>query len=327
MLHELTERNLLEWREALPARLKGTCRKRIATGLKAALNRAYERNRDRLPAALPMIINCGLKMPVEDEDQMVPIARENQILDDDQIRDLLAAAKEVDAEMQTDGDLFRLLAVMAATGARFSQVARLRVADVQTGARRVMMPASRKGRGPKVGLTPVPLGGDIIRLLTPVLTGRAKDGLLLERWHYVQHPGSIKWHRSERGEWRTPSEIVRPWGIIRERVGLPDVVPYAFRHSSIVRAIRANLPLRLVAALHDTSVAMIERHYARYIADGLDGLAARAIVPLVTAPDAPSPAEMRQGLPHPGERRRDQWERGAFDQDEYSQRGHRSIVL
>ena len=62
---------------------------------------------------------------------------------------------------------------------------------------------------------------------------------------------------------------------------MPDVIPYAFRHSSIVRGIRANLPIRLVAALHDTSVAMIERHYGRFIADGLDELAARSVVPLI----------------------------------------------
>ena len=58
-------------------------------------------------------------------------------------------------------------------------------------------------------------------------------------------------------------------------------MPYALRHSSIVRGIRAGLPIRLVAAMHDTSVVMIERHYARWITDGLEELAARAVIPLV----------------------------------------------
>ena len=40
------------------------------------------------------------------------------------------------------------------------------------------------------------------------------------------------------------------------------VVPYALRHTSIVRGIRSNLPVRLVAASHDTAVSMIEAHYA-----------------------------------------------------------------
>lgn len=34
--------------------------------------------------------------------------------------------------------------------------------------------------------------------------------------------------------------------------------------------------------MHDTSVGMIERHYARYIVDGLEELTAKAIIPLMT---------------------------------------------
>lgn len=37
-----------------------------------------------------------------------------------------------------------------------------------------------------------------------------------------------------------------------------EIVPYALRHTSIVRGLRVGLPTRLVAALHDTSVGMIE---------------------------------------------------------------------
>jgi len=48
-----------------------------------------------------------------------------------------------------------------------------------------------------------------------------------------------------------------------------------------VRGLRAGLPIRLVAALHDTSVGMIERHYSRWITDGLEEMVARAIVPIV----------------------------------------------
>jgi len=60
-------------------------------------------------------------------------------------------------------------------------------------------------------------------------------------------------------------------------------VPYSLRHSSIVRGLLEGSPIRLVAALHDTSVEMIERHYSRWITEGLDEFAARAIVPLVAA--------------------------------------------
>jgi hypothetical protein len=73
----------------------------------------------------------------------------------------------------------------------------------------------------------------------------------------------------------------RPWIDLMEKVNLEGVIPYALRHSSIVRGLRFGLPIRLVAANHDTSVAMIERHYARWISDSLDHLSARAIVDLV----------------------------------------------
>jgi integrase len=77
--------------------------------------------------------------------------------------------------------------------------------------------------------------------------------------------------------------MTRKWKQVVAAVGLPGTVPYALRHSSIVRGIRSGLPIRLVAALHDTSVVMIERHYSRWITEGLEELAARAVVPLLAA--------------------------------------------
>jgi hypothetical protein len=144
-----------------------------------------------------------------------------------------------------------------------------------------MVPVSRKGKGRKNGTTAVPVGNDVLDALLPAVTGRRSDAVLLERWRHKQRPGSIEWHRDRRDAWRNASEIVRPWSAIRQRAGMPELIPYALRHSSIVRGIRANLPIRLVAALHDTSVEMIEQHYAKWIVDGLDDLAARAVVPLM----------------------------------------------
>jgi hypothetical protein len=51
------------------------------------------------------------------------------------------------------------------------------------------------------------------------------------------------------------------------------VTIYALRHTSIVRQLLANVPVRVVAALHDTSIVMIERNYSEYIADHSDDLA------------------------------------------------------
>ena len=92
----------------------------------------------------------------------------------------------------------------------------------------------------------------------------------------------MQWSRVERGPWVSSSEMLRMWQRAAADAGLPAAtIPYALRHSSSVRGLRMGLPIRLVAALHDTSVAMIERHYSRWITEGLDELAARAVVPLV----------------------------------------------
>lgn len=279
-LHKLAESDLINWRSALPEVLKATTRQRLTNDLKAALNGAYAVRRAGLGGAFPTIIKHGLKAALDDDDESVPIARDNQILTDAKISSLLAAAHKIDIEQEWEGDLFRLVVVLAATGARFSQVIRMRVGDVQRENSRLMVPASRKGKG-KTGSIATPVGKDVLNALQSVVTGRKFDAQLLERWRHKQEKGSIKWHRAGRGPWFNASELVRPWGAIRQRAEMPDVIPYALRHSSIVRGIKANLPLRLVAAMHDTSVAMIERHYSKWIVSGLEELAARAVVPLV----------------------------------------------
>jgi integrase len=277
-LSALDEDDLQAWREHLPATLKGTSRQRTINDLKAALNAAYARHRKRLDPALPAIIKHGLKAANGHDDEVEPV-RDNQILIDAQITRLLRATKEVDAEQDWNGDLYRLIIVLAATGTRFSQAARLRVGDCQIERQRLLVPKSRKGRG-KSGSTPVPVGQDVIDALLPAVTGRASTAPLLERWRHIQIVGN-QWERAGRAAWQSSSEFDDAWDAIRTRVKMPDVIPYALRHSSIVRGLKANLPIRLVAALHDTSAAMIERHYSKWIADGLEDLAAQALVPLL----------------------------------------------
>lgn len=171
--------------------------------------------------------------------------------------------------------------MLAATGARFSQIARMKVRDANLDQCWLFVPPSRKGRGKRIGPhTRIRVGQDVIGLLKPRVEGRAADEPLLERWYYRQATAT-KWERTGREAWKTPSEMRRWWGDAAAAAGVPTVIPYALRHSSIVRALRADIPIRLVAALHDTSVAMIEKHYARWITESLDDIAARAIVPLL----------------------------------------------
>src|SRR5206468_4546274 len=64
-----------------------------------------------------------------------------------------------------------------------------------------------------------------------------------------------------------------------------EVTIYALRHSSIVRQLLANVPVRVVAVNHDTSVAMVERTYSHHIADHADALVRGAML------DIPEPSQ------------------------------------
>jgi hypothetical protein len=53
---------------------------------------------------------------------------------------------------------------------------------------------------------------------------------------------------------------------------------YALRHSSIVRMLLQNIPIRLVASLHNTSTTMIERTYSRFITEHSDDISRGALL-------------------------------------------------
>ena len=57
-----------------------------------------------------------------------------------------------------------------------------------------------------------------------------------------------------------------------------QVALYALRHSNIVRQLLGGVPIRVVAVNHDTSIAMVERTYSRYIGDHSDALARAALL-------------------------------------------------
>ena len=131
------------------------------------------------------------------------VARDNQILTDAQVSNLLRAAREIDGEQGFEGDLHRLVECLAATGARFAQARRMRVGDVQVKEHRLMVPGSYKGRGGNGGSVPFPVGEDIIEVLLQGVLDRPKEATLFERWSHDQEAGSIVWRRSKRGPWKT----------------------------------------------------------------------------------------------------------------------------
>ena len=57
-----------------------------------------------------------------------------------------------------------------------------------------------------------------------------------------------------------------------------DETMYGLRHASIVRQLKANVPQTIVAHNHDTSPAMLQRTYARYITTQSDALTRKALI-------------------------------------------------
>ena len=275
-LHKLEDDDLRSWRGTLPDTLAYGTVRRITNDLKAALNMAAEVHRKKMPVELSLVIKNGLKA-----DQSRSVEARRQVLSDSELNSIIQAAKVVDSEQEWDGDLYRLILLMAATGGRFSQLRRLTIADLQFDKRRIMLPSSRKGRGQKqTEKIAVPLGDEVIVALRAACKGKTSISVLLERWRHKQ-VGPAKWERTERGAWRAASELNSPWAAILSKAGLCDeTVPYALRHTSIVRGLRVGLPTRLVAALHDTSVGMIEKHYAAFVVDAMNDLATRAVLEL-----------------------------------------------
>ena len=195
-LHALQEDDLLTWREDLPVELKATTKQRLMNDLKAGLIAAWPRlstEQKKLNPTFLSIVKDGFKAERIDDDDEVSVARDNQILTDAQVGTLLRAAREIDGEHGFEGDLYRIVVCLAATGARFAQVRRMRVSDAQRKEQRLMVPGSYKGRGGNGGSVPVPVGKDVIDVLLPALLGRPREAPLFERWSHEQEAGSIVW--------------------------------------------------------------------------------------------------------------------------------------
>jgi integrase len=173
----------------------------MTSTLKAALNYAAGLD-ERIANAKAWAV--GLK-PFRDA-----FVSRNTILSDGQVAAIVEQAYRI-------SDTFGLLVeVLAVTGARCSQIARLAT---------LMMPSSCKGRSSKS------------RPPTSLMAAARAAGC---------DPNSV--------------------------------TPYALRHSAIVREIVAGIPIRIVAASHDTSVAMIERTYSKHVANHSDALIRRTLL-------------------------------------------------
>lgn len=247
----LTARELAAWRDALLAEgLQPATVVRLCKVTKAALTLAARRDHRILNRSSWADGLGGLAEGF--------VSRNVQRLDDDQVRAVIAAAYEIDRAFG------RYVETAAITGARISQIARLTVADLQAdnGTPRLMMPCSRKGKGRKPGRYAVAITESLATRLKTAAGERSAGAPLLLRatgtaWQRADH--TLLYRRAA------------------ARAGITGSIT-ALRHSSIVRALLAGVPLRIVAASHDTSAMMVERTYSAYILDHADALTRTALL-------------------------------------------------
>jgi len=249
----LTSRELQRLRDSVALKIKPASVNRIFRGLKAALNLAAKHD-SRITNINAWKVGLAA----------LPDAHQarNTILKDEQVRVLIAAAYTEDAALGL------LVEVAAVTGARPSQLARLEVGDLQVeraDGPRLLMPSSRKGRGHKrIERHPIPIPASVAARLRQAAGEREASAPLLPKAN--GHPWGHTDHH-------------RPFQRAVARAGLaPDTTFYALRHSNIVRALLAGVPVRLVAVAHDTSIPMIERSYSRYIGEHADAVLRRALL-------------------------------------------------
>ena len=249
---------LRRFRDGMLAAIKPASANRIASCVRAACNLAAERdprialNRRAWDLGLEALPNAT-------------VAR-NVILSDDQVRAFVAAAYLRDRRFGL------YVHTLAECGVRSSQVLRLVTSDfiAHPTEPKLMMPKSGKGGGKnraqkKVERYSVPITPELAAKLKEAARGLKTDAPLIDASAWGGVPGAIY------------RRLVRETVVA---IGLdPNIVTmYSLRHSSIVRQLVSNIPIRIVASLHDTSVAQIEAHYSKYIVEHSDALARRVLL-------------------------------------------------
>jgi len=221
--------------------------KRTSRALKAALNLVASHD-PRITNAAAWRIGLASLPDAE--------TARNVILPEDSVRAIISAAWALDPELGL------LVECAAVTGAR----------------------ASHRGRGP---------AGRQVDTKTP--NADQQEGARPETYWAISLPiphslaAKLRSNRPveeplllrQGSHWR-PFDHRNPFRRAVERAGLDPgtVTIYALRHSSIVRQLLGNIPIRVVAAHHDTSVVMLERTYSKYIGDHSDALTRRTIIDL-----------------------------------------------
>jgi hypothetical protein len=254
----LDSKELKAWRDSLLGKLAPASINRVCNSLCAALELARQFD----PLSIKSADSWELGLAGLPNAQTA----RNVVLPDKTIHRFVAAAYAKDHQLGLFCD------TLATTGARSGQVARLLVDDLHASAKpRVMMPKSAKGGGrnrsaKKAERYSVPVTVALSRRLKAAAAGRAPDAPLLlcaDGTPWGDDP-SLKYRRPIR-------EVFEAIGEDPDKVTL-----YALRHSNIVRMLLKNIPIRLIASLHDTSTSQIERNYSRFITEHSSDAISRA---------------------------------------------------
>ena len=252
----LTVRDLQAWRDGLIEKMEPASVNRTRTGLRAALELAATLDH-RITNR--HVFRLGLRgLPAANRARRI-------VLSDGHVLGIVKAAYDVDPAFGL------LVEVLAVTGGRISQVARLVCRDLQADRPdpRLMMPTSFKGRGrKKITHRPVPMTATLALALKKAKGDRPDDApLLLKRDGMAWQSTSTMDHR----------DLFRA-AVMQAELNPDEITSYALRHSSIVRALLGSVPVAVVAQQHDTSVREIEAHYAAYILDHSDALSRRVLL-------------------------------------------------
>jgi integrase len=241
----LAPAELKKWRDSLLGTMAPSTINRLGRCLCAALELAAQHD-ERVQNRQAWEVGLAI-LPNAQEARNFPMP-------DEKVREFIATSYELDHQ-------FGLLAdTLAVTGARPSQAARLRVEDLHDHPVRpkLAMPKSAKGGGrnrsaKKTERYSVPITLQLAAKLKQAAKGRAGDAPLL-----LQGDGSAWGSNPGQRYHREVDRVVTAIGL-----DPADVTMYALRHSSIVRMLLKNIPTRVVASLHNTSVRMIEAHYSK----------------------------------------------------------------
>ena len=245
----LTSRELKAWRDGLLGKLEPASINRVGTCVRAACELAAQhdrriQNRDAWEVGLAVLPGAQ--------------TARNVVLPDAKVHALVAAAYRHDAALGL------LVDTLATTGARPVQASRLRVEDLHDhpAKPKLMMPKAAKGGGrnrsaKKAERYSVPITLALSAKLRKAAARRAPDAPLL-----TQADGSSWGEDPSKAYWLDVREVLTAIGEDPNKVSI-----YALRHSNIVRMLLRNIPIRLIAALHNTSVQQIERNYSKHITE------------------------------------------------------------